>query len=182
MLANPKFRDALAFRGDYKLAVVDYRREGLACRDLEHRGGVCPLAIDHRVEHIDGHNTIVTSLKQSVVDQGSGQASPLNLLVTQIAVGTSSAATTAGLTQLVTEYARVALSGSPVKTSSQAFSVFWFLGTAQGNAPSSLQEWGIMAGGATGVAGSGTMIARFLQTFAKSGTNTVSGEWDFSIA
>jgi hypothetical protein len=192
--------DKLALRGEYLITRADFSRElALAarhplierprilaelapCIDLEHRGGVCPMGHTHGMQVYEGHNTIVTVLRQSIINQLVGN-SATNLLITQIAAGTSSTATLITMTQLAAEYYRTAPSsaqpGSPVTTQALAY---WFFGTAVANAGSDLQEWGIMAGGATSGAGTGSALARFLQAFTKNNLTTASGQYTLNIA
>lgn len=151
------------------------------CYEMEHRHGVCPLGLDHSVEDSEGHNTIVTSLKQSIIDQATGQDSSLDLTITYIATGTSSVATTSDMTQLDAEYYRDVPTYLS-KVSATQGQAFWYFGPGVANAGSDLQEWGIMAGGATSSSGSGTMIARFLQTFTKNSGTAVNGQYTLNVA
>lgn len=200
MLIQPAYRDDLRLQGEYELIRVDYAKElGLAarhplaerasilaelapCIGVEHRHGVCPCGLRHDMKRMAGKNTIVDALRQSIVNQFSN-VSATSLIVTEIATGTSNAATTSGMTQLTVEFYRAApssvVAGSPVTTQVIAY---WFFGTSVANAGSNLQEWGIMAGGATATPGSGTMIARFLQAFAKNSLTTASGQYTLNIS
>ena len=89
-----KHADTLALRGEGRLYRVDYTKiPDAPCRGLEHRHGICPLSIDHRVEEFVRHNTILSSLKGSITNQLAGD-SALDLAITMIACGTSAIATT----------------------------------------------------------------------------------------
>ncbi len=187
MLAN----DQLALAGEYRIVRVDFRREiersingrpaaAPPCMHLPHRDGICPHGLRHDVTVSEGQNTILTSLKESVIDQMEGTATPTNLLITRISYGTSADPTTAGMVDLVAEYGRA--TPELVKVSALALRAFWFLGPTDGNAPSTLQEWGIVAGGGTDTLGSGVTIARFLDDFAKDSLTTCNGQYDYSIA
>lgn len=177
-----KYADALAIRGEGRIFRANYAKiPDAPCRGLEHRGGTCPAGIDHRIEDYEKKNTILASLKGSVIDQLAGEASPLDLTITQIATGTSSAATTSGMTQAAAEYYRDAPTSVLAASATQVIA-FWFFGDSVANAGSLLQEWVILAGGATNTPGSGTAIARFLQSFDKNALTTASGQWTGNIA
>lgn len=181
-----KNADALGIQGNYRITRIDFaaelrRGEAPPCIDMEHRHGLCPLGLSHAVEDYEGHNTIVTSLKESLINQATGAAAGLNLLVTRIATGTDASATLAAQTQLGAEFFRD-VPTSLQKVTALQLQAFWYFGTTQANAASDLQEWGILAGGATGVAGSGTMLARFLQRFAKNSGTTASGQYTLTVA
>lgn len=181
-----RHEDKQGIRGEYLIAVVDFGRELRrgevpSCFHLEHRMGVCPHGHQHRVEHHAGRNTIVRSLREGVVDRLTGELSPLDLLITRVAAGTSSALTAATDTQLGVETYRKAPSDR-LKLSPEQAQVYWFFSATEANAGVDLQEHGIFAGGATDTPGSGTMLARFLQTFAKDATKTASGGYTATLA
>lgn len=171
----------VSLRGEYRIAVVDFKRElrrgeTPSCFHLEHRGGQCPHRHDHRVEYHEGRNTIVRSLRQAIVDRMVGNPSPLDLLVTRVATGTSSGPTAQTATQLTTESFRKAPSDI-LALSQEQVQVYWFFSATEANAGVDLQEHAILAGGATNTPGSGVMLARFLQVFAKDSTRTASGSY-----
>ena len=162
---------------------VDYSRElrrGIRppCIDMEHRRGVCPLGLDHRVEEHEAHNTLTDSYREGIVDAILGTTGPVSLLVTRVAAGTSAVVTTTDMTQLVHEIYRAAPVGLEKISATQA-TVFWFFGVNVANAL--LQEHGILAGAASSIAGSGKMIARFLLPIDNTG-KTLSGQYDLTIA
>lgn len=144
-----------------------------SCFDLEHRDGICPHGHQHPMHEVQGKNTIVQALRASVTNQMTGNAAPTNLLITQVAIGTSADPTAASMVQLVAEFFRKAPTDRLNPTPDQV-QIYANLTASEGNAPSNLQEFGIMAGGASGIAGSGTMLARFLQNFPKNSGNTAS--------
>lgn len=179
-------RDSLAFKTRWEINGVDYHRiksiDEASCMLLEHRNGICPHGHYHRdVEQKTGKNTIVTTLKQSIIRQATGSGgTPPNLLITKIACGTSTAVTIPGMTQLTTEYYR----GSPtdlLPINDLELSVFFFLNTTQGNAAQDLQEWGILCDGATDTPATGKLWGRFMQPFAKNASKTASGQYDFEV-
>lgn len=149
------------------------------CWGMEHRMGVCPLGLTHRLDEHEAKNTVTTALKKSVIDQMAGVASPTNLLITRIAAGTSSAATDAGATTLGAEAYRDAPTSLRAATSTQV-QTFWYYGPGVANTGSLLHEWGIFGGGATATANSGTMLARFLSTFDKNIGTAASGQYTFN--
>lgn len=167
----------------YRLHVINYNVEPAnkhSCIALEHRGGICPHGHQHgSAEDIYGKNTVLNTLRKSLIYQMTGTASPTNLLITKVACGTSATATDPlAQTQAYSETYR----DSPtdlIMTSDTTLSVFWYFNTTQANSVSALQEWVILGGGATNVAGSGVGLARFLQTFSKNSGTTVSGQYDF---
>lgn len=180
-------------RGDYRIHRIDYARElsrsvnGRAaappsCIHEEHRGGVCPHGNRHRdARELEGRNTIVSAPKASIIDRlVAGNTGALDLRITAVAVGTSADPTTPGMTQLASEFYRLAPS-DVLEASELTASVFWFLSVAVGNAPSTLQEFAVLCGGATTTPGTGTAWGRFLQPFPKDGATTMSGQYDTTI-
>lgn len=194
-MAQLTLPDAIAIRGDYWLHRIDFARElarsvnGRAaappsCLHEEHRGGVCPHGNRHRDrEERAGRNTIVTAFRESVVDRlvAAASVTPMDLAITRVAVGTDATPTPPGLVQLYAEFARVTPT-AVVKATTAKASAFWFLSVGVGNALSSLQEFAILAGGATDTPGSGSAVGRFLATFPKSSANTQSGQYDLTIS
>lgn len=173
------------FTEHFRIAVIDYSEEikdgqTPPCFDLEHRNGECPFRINHRgLKLFEGTNTVTNTVRQSIIKQMCGLAAK-NLAITQIAFGTSSDPTPPTLVQPVTEFGRVAPSAT-TPNSDTTLSAYWFLGSSVGNAPSDLQEWCVMADGATSAVGSGSAIARFLYQFTKNTSTTASGQWDLTI-
>ncbi|MNT83902.1 hypothetical protein D3C72_2238420 [compost metagenome] len=110
-----------------------------------------------------------------------GNSSPLDLLITYIAAGTSADPTDPTETQLFVETYRDIPTFLDDITDTQA-QCNWYFGPNVGNAGANLQEWGIMAGGATSTPGSGVMIARFLQLFDKVFGKAASGMYTFNAA
>lgn len=182
---------AVGLAGEFRLVSIDFGRELTRthngrpaappdCLGLEHRHGVCPLGLAHGYHEQVGRNTIVAAPKTSIIDQLTNTGTPMSLRVTAVAAGTSADATTAGLTQLVQEQYRAAPT-EVIKASASKATVFWFYGTTVANAASTLQEWGILGGGATTTANTGTLIGRFLSPFAKDATKTLSGQYDLTV-
>jgi hypothetical protein len=152
------------------------------CWNMEHRMGVCPMGLSHRIEdHGEKKNTVTTALKKSVIDQMVGNASPTALLVARIATGTSSAATNVASTTLGAEVYRDTPTYLDDTTSTQ-MQVFWYFGPDKANTGSLLHEWGIFGGTATGTANSGTMLARFVQQFDKNLGTAVNGQYTFNVS
>lgn len=177
-----KYQNTLQMKGRGRLVRIDYRKMlDAPCMGLEHRGGVCPCGIDHAIEDETVSNTILTSLKTSIISQMTGFGTPTALRILQIATGTSSAATTAGMPTLGAECYRLTPSETIPTGAGLSLTAFWFLGATVANVPSDLQEWGIFGGGATSSPNSGTMLARFLQQKTKNGTTTLSGQYDFTV-
>jgi hypothetical protein len=186
--------DGCVPRGTYVLHGVDFRRElartvnGRAaapptCLHLEHRHGVCPHGNHHRDRSEQaGCNTIVTAFRRAVVDRLAPQAgvTPMDLAITRVAVGTDATTTTGPLIQLLAEVARVTPT-AVVPASDVKASAFWFLSVGVANAPSNLQEFAVLAGGANSTPGSGKAVGRFLTTFEKHAGNTQSGQYDLTI-
>lgn len=181
-----RHEDKLGIRGEYVIAVVDFGRELRrgempSCFDLEHRLGRCPHGHRHQVEHHEGRNTIVRSLRQAITDRLVGNPGPLDLLITRVAAGTSSAPTVPTATQLTVETYRKAPSDR-LQLSPEQVQVYWFFGATEANAGVDLHEHGVLAGGATDTPGSGTLIGRFLQQFAKDATKTASGGYTATLS
>ena len=149
------------------------------CWNMEHRLGVCPLGLTHRTEDREAKNTVTTALKKSVIDQMVGNVSPTSLLITYIAAGTSSAATSPASTTLDVEAYRDAPTYLADATDTQA-QVFWYFGPDKANTGSLLHEWGIFGGGATVTANSGIMLARFIDTFDKNIGTAANGQYTFN--
>lgn len=180
-----RHEDKMGIRGEYVIAVVDFgqelrRGEVPSCFGLEHRLGVCPHAHRHQVEHHEGRNTIVRSLREAITDRLVGEPTPLDLLITRVATGTSSAPTLATDTQLGVEFYRKAPSDR-LKLSPEQTQIYWFFSALEANAGVDLQEHGVFAGGATDTPGSGVLIGRFLQQFAKNATRTASGGYTATL-
>jgi hypothetical protein len=182
---------AFALSGEFRLVSIDFGRELTRthnarpaappdCLELEHRHGVCPLGLSHHFHEQLGRNTIVLAPKESIIDQVTNTGTPMSLRVTAVAAGTSPDATNTGLTALVLEAYRAAPT-EVIKVSTSKATVFWFYGTSVANAVNPLQEWGIMGGGATTTVPSGKLIGRFLSTFAKDATKTLSGQYDLTV-
>lgn len=204
-----QYHDNLAFRGEYRIigvnfwpeikAAVEHLRklelrqvepvteaearrilaEACPCWDLEHRRGICPMGHSHKNEDHEGRNTVLTSLKKSVIDQMVGNASPTNLLITRVAAGTNATATNLASTTLGAETYRD-VPTYLAATSSTQLQCFWYYGPGVANSGSNLQEWGIFGGGATGTANSGVMLARFLQQFTKNVGTAANGQYTFN--
>lgn len=204
-----KNQDALGLRGEYRIVRVNFwpeiksavahidkmkrrqigqvdpeeTRRILAsvcpCWEMEHRMGVCPLGLSHATQDREGHNTITTALKKSVIDQLVGNGSPTSLLISRIATGTSSAATDVSQTTLFAETYRDIPTYLAPASSTQA-QAFWYFPTTVANAGSMLQEWGIFGGGATSTANSGVLLARFLNPFDKNSGSAASGSYALS--
>jgi hypothetical protein len=191
-------RDTFAMWGEYALHKADYSKaiavadhfpaheraiilaEIAPCMEMEHRHGVCPLGVNHAIESVEGRNTIMNCFKASIINQFAALAFD-SLAVTYIATGTNSTATDPTLSQLNVEIHRAVpssvIQGSPIYSQGLGY---WFFGTGVANA--TLQEWGICAASAGAGAGSGKVIARFLQLFAKTSLNTASGQYTLNLA
>lgn len=189
-------RDRWGFKTRFDLFLIDYRKElerwghltGEAlrqamppCWNMEHRLGLCPFGLCHQVQHVHGHNTIVRGPKESIVKRmSSTPGGAMDLQITMVATGTSSAATAQTDTQLAAEFFRKAPTDN-FPLAPDALQVFWNFTASEANAGSALQEHGMIAGGATATPGSGSMLSRFLQTYAKNAGNTGSGAYSLTV-
>ena len=150
------------------------------CYEMEHRMGVCPLGIKHRLSDSEGHNTINIALKKSIIYQMTGKPSPTNLLVTYVAAGTSSDPTDPTETTLAVETYRDTPTYLDALSDTQ-LTCFWYFGPTVANAGSMLHEWGIFGGGATSTPDSGIRLARFLDPFDKNMGTAASGNYLMSL-
>lgn len=172
---------AVAFRDDELV----YDASGLvvsgpSCFDLEHRNGICPHGLSHKSTSVATFNTVLDTFFESIIDQFTGTASPLDLQVTQVAIGTSSAPTTQGMTQLAAEFARKVPS-DVIKVSATQATIFFFFAASEGNAPSDLQEFALLANGATSTPGSGDALNRWLAVFTKTSGVTLTGQANLTL-
>lgn len=152
------------------------------CWEMEHRLGVCPLGLTHRIEDHGAKNAVTRYYTKSIIDQMVGNASPTSLLITRIATGTSSDDTDITEDALFAETYRDTLTALD-DTSDTTCEAYWFFGPLRANAGVQLQEWGIMAGGAGDLPGSpGIMIARFLDPFNKNIGTAANGNYSFALA
>ena len=164
----------------------EYQRimdEMAPCHKLEHRNGICPLGDSHRLDVKEGSNTITNLLRASIINQFINAAA-ISFQAQYIATGTAAGAFTAASTSLGVETYRAipssVIAGNPVTTQALAY---WFFGTASANPGGAgfLNEWAIYGGAATSSLGVGSMLAAFLQNFAKSNLSTASGQYTFNL-
>lgn len=147
-----------------------------ACFNLEHRDGICPFGNLHPHETSQGTNTVVRSERQSITNQLTGISPAMNLLITQVACGTAADPTAQTMTQLVVETFRKAPSDR-LMPSPESAQIYWNYTATEANAGVNLQEFAMVADGGTATPGSGSIIARFLQLFAKNAGNIGSGSY-----
>lgn len=125
-------------------------------------------------------NTVVTKAIDCVIRLMVDSATPTyDLRPTYVAAGTSTTGTTDAMTILVAEFARVVCgrykAGQVGALYKQAIFTGFF-GPDDGNA--NLQEFGLMAGGATATANSGILLARVLSPYGnKDNTKTITVVW-----
>lgn len=121
-----------------------------------------------------GQNTILNTLLDYIADKITGTATAFNPQATYIAVGTGTGATTGSMTDLQTEVYRAAFVDA-TRPSTGKGTFYWFF--APGDFTGTATEWGFAANGATGVANSGDLINRFLQTLAVTSSDAVVGQY-----
>lgn len=131
-------------------------------------------------KQIKAHNLAVTTGLNSIASRLSGTDNPANVkgTITYCAVGTGTTAPAAGDTTLETELYRKQVSVRSVTGNTAKFRTFYNTSEANG----ALKEAGLFGDDATATADTGTLFCRLAINKTKTGTETLTLDWEVTVA